>query len=57
MAKAANKARNAAQSAKGKIKEGAGKATGSRKLQAKGKADRAKASVKKSGERIKDTLR
>jgi uncharacterized protein YjbJ (UPF0337 family) len=57
MVKAVNKARNTAQSAKGKVKGGAGKATGNRKLQAKGKIDRAKASVKNAGERVKDKLR
>ncbi len=55
MAEARNKARNATQSAKGK--EAAGKATGNRKLENKGKTDQAKASVKKTGEKIKDKLR
>ncbi len=57
MAEARNKARNATQSAKGKVKEAAGKATGNRKLENKGKTDQAKASVKKTGEKIKDKLR
>ena len=57
MAQVRNKARNAAQSAKGKVKEATGKATGNKKLQAKGKTDQAKASVKKTGEKIKDKLR
>ena len=57
MAEARNKARNAAQSAKGKVKEAAGKATGNRKLETKGKTDQGKANVKKTGEKIKDKLR
>jgi uncharacterized protein YjbJ (UPF0337 family) len=57
MAQARNKARNTAQSAKGKVKEAAGKATGNRKLETKGKTDQGKASVKKTGEKVKDKLR
>ena len=57
MAEARNKARNATQSAKGKVKEAAGEATGNRKLENKGKTDQAKAKVKKTGEKIKDKLR
>ena len=57
MAEARNKARNTAQSAKGKVKEAAGKATGNRKLETKGKTDQGKAKLKKSGEKIKDKLR
>jgi len=48
MGEVRNKARNTAQSAKGKVKEAAGKATGNRKLQTKGKTDQAKAKVKKA---------
>ena len=46
-----NKGRNAAQHAKGKAKEAAGKVTGNRKLEAKGKSDQTKATVKKAGEK------
>ncbi|HEY7107592.1 MAG TPA: CsbD family protein [Acidimicrobiia bacterium] len=56
MAKTRNQARNASQSAKGKVKEAAGKASGNRKLEAKGKTDQVKASAKKAGEKIKDTF-
>jgi uncharacterized protein YjbJ (UPF0337 family) len=52
-----DKSRNAAQSAKGKVKEAAGKATSNRKLTTKGKSDQAKASVKKTGEKVKDVFR
>ena len=57
MGEVRDKTRNAAQSAKGKVKEAAGKATGNRKLQRKGKADQAKATVKKGAERVRDRLR
>ena len=45
------RARNAAQSAKGKVKEATGKATGKKKLQAKGKVDQTKAKVKSTAQR------
>lgn len=52
-----DKARNASQNAKGKVKEATGKLTGNRKLESKGKSDQAKASVKKTGEKVKDHFR
>ncbi len=54
---AGDKVRNAAEDAKGKIKEGAGKATGNDKLEAEGKADQVKADLKKAGENVKDTFK
>jgi uncharacterized protein YjbJ (UPF0337 family) len=57
MGEVRNKARNAVQGAKGKAKETAGRATGNDRLRAKGKTDRAKSKVKKTGERMKDRLR
>lgn len=57
MGEARNKARNASQNAKGKVKEAAGKLTGNRKLESKGKTDQAKARVKKTGEKVKDRFR
>jgi len=54
---AGDKISNAAEDAKGKIKEGAGKATGNDKLEAEGKADQVKADLKKAGENVKDTLK
>ena len=42
---------------KGKAKEAAGKSVGSSKLESKGKADQAKAKVKKTGEKVKDVFR
>jgi uncharacterized protein YjbJ (UPF0337 family) len=52
-----DKTRNAAQAGKGKAKEAVGKATGNRKLESKGRADQAKAKIKKRGEKIKDVFR
>jgi uncharacterized protein YjbJ (UPF0337 family) len=57
MADAKKRAKTATQNAKGKVKEATGKATGNRTLQAKGKADQAKAGAKKTAQRVKDTLR
>ena len=54
---AGDKIGNAAEDAKGKIKEGAGKATGNDKLEAEGKADQVEADLKKAGENVKDTLK
>ena len=50
-----DKAKNAAQNAKGKVKEGLGKATGNDRLEAEGKRDQAAARIKKAGEKVKDT--
>ena len=52
-----DKSRNAAQDVKGKAKEATGKAAGNRKLEGKGKTDQAKASAKKTGEKVKDVFR
>ncbi|OYN95508.1 CsbD family protein [Enemella evansiae] len=49
-----DKMQNAADKAGGKIKEGAGKATGNERLEAEGKADQAKGGMKQAGENIKD---
>ena len=52
-----DKISNAAEDAKGKIKEGAGKATGNDKLEAEGKGDQVKAELKKAGENVKDSFK
>lgn len=52
----ADKAKNAAQDLTGKAKEAVGELTDNERLVAEGKADQAEASVKKTGENIKDTL-
>jgi uncharacterized protein YjbJ (UPF0337 family) len=54
---AVDKSKNAAQRAKGKVKETAGEATGNERLRRQGKADQAKAWLKQTGERVKDALR
>ena len=57
MADTGKRAKATTQKAKGKVKEAAGKATGNRKLQAKGKTDQAKSGAKRTAQRVKDTLR
>ena len=52
-----SKTRAISQEAKGKAKQIAGKATGDRKLRAKGKADEAKAHVKLAAEHLKDAAK
>jgi uncharacterized protein YjbJ (UPF0337 family) len=54
---ARNKARNAAQKAKGQVKEAAGRATGDERLEAEGRADKTKANLKQAGEKVKDAFR
>ena len=52
-----DKARNAAQDLKGKVKEGVGKLTDNESLEAEGKLDQASASAKKAGENLKDGVK
>jgi uncharacterized protein YjbJ (UPF0337 family) len=52
-----DKISNAAEDAKGKIKETHGKATDDESLEAEGKGDQTKADVKKAGENIKDAFK
>lgn len=52
-----DKAKNAAQQAKGRIEEAAGEATGNSRLRRKGKADQLKGRLKQTGERVKDRIR
>ncbi len=54
---AEDKIKNAAEDLLGKGKEAVGKATDNDKLVAEGKADQAKASVKKAGENVKDAFK
>jgi uncharacterized protein YjbJ (UPF0337 family) len=49
--------KGAAEQAKGKVKEGAGKLTGDAKLEGEGKADKVKGKVQNTVGGIKDTLR
>jgi uncharacterized protein YjbJ (UPF0337 family) len=52
-----DKAKNAAESAKGKAKEGMGEAVGNESMQAEGKVDKAKGNLKQAGEKVKDAVR
>ncbi len=51
-----DKIKNTAQDLTGKAKEAAGKVTDNEKLEAEGKADQAKANLKKAGENVKDAF-
>ncbi|ARF81745.1 CsbD family protein [Kitasatospora aureofaciens] len=54
---ASDKIENAAEKAKGAVKESVGKVTGNERLQAEGKADKAKGDVKQAGEHVKDAFK
>ena len=51
-----DKIKHAAEDIAGKAKEAAGKVTNNDKLEAEGKADQAKADVKKAGDNVKDAF-
>lgn len=51
-----DKIKHTAQEAAGKVKETTGKATGNEDLEARGKADQAKANVKQAGDKGKDAV-
>ncbi|MEV5000623.1 CsbD family protein [Nocardioides sp. LML1-1-1.1] len=51
------KAKNAAEDLAGKAKEAAGKVTGNDELEAEGKADQAKSSLKDGVEDVKDAFK
>jgi len=51
-----DKAKNSAQTAKGKTKEAIGKATGDNDLRDDGKADQIEGNLKQAGEKVKDAL-
>lgn len=52
-----DKVDNKSQELKGKGKEKLGKAIGNEQMQAEGKADRAKGSLKQAGEKVKDAFK
>ena len=52
-----DKISNAAEDAKGKVKEATGKATDNESLEAEGHGDRASAGVKQAGENVKDAAK
>ncbi len=54
---AEDKVNNTAETAKGKVKKGAGKATGNVSLEAEGHADQAKGYLKQAGEKIRDAFK
>ena len=54
---ARNKTRNTAQKVKGQFKAAAGAVTGNERLEAEGRADKTKASLKQAGEKLKDAFR
>jgi uncharacterized protein YjbJ (UPF0337 family) len=52
-----DKIRNTGENWGGKAKEGAGKATGDERLEAEGKTDQTKSSIKQAGEKVKDAFK
>ncbi|TCO43522.1 CsbD-like protein [Kribbella antiqua] len=52
-----DKAKNAAEAAKGKVKETTGDVTDNRDLEAKGRAEKTKADLKQAGQKAKDALK
>jgi uncharacterized protein YjbJ (UPF0337 family) len=52
-----DKAKNATDQTKGKLKEATGAITGNDKLRAEGSADQKKANLKQAGEKVKDALK
>jgi uncharacterized protein YjbJ (UPF0337 family) len=54
---AVNKAKDKAQVAKGKVKSAAGRASGDRRLQTRGKADEVSGNLKQAGEKLKDATK
>ena len=52
-----DKISNAADEAKGKVKEAWGDATDNERLEAEGRADQSKADIKQAGEKIKDAFK
>ncbi|MGX7680538.1 CsbD family protein [Jatrophihabitans sp. DSM 45814] len=52
-----DKIKNKAEEAKGKVKEGVGKATDDEQLEAEGHGDQAKSNLKQAGEKVKDVFR
>jgi uncharacterized protein YjbJ (UPF0337 family) len=48
---------NQAENAKGKVKEGVGKATDNERLEAEGKGDQFSSNLKQAGEKVKDAFK
>ena len=54
---ALDKAKNKAEELGGKLKEGAGEATGDDNLKAEGELDQSKGNLKQAGEKVKDVFK
>jgi uncharacterized protein YjbJ (UPF0337 family) len=54
---AIDKAKDKAQTAKGQVKEAAGKAAGDRSMEAEGKGDQVAGNLKQAGEKVKDAVK
>ena len=54
---ATDKAKNAIEDAEGKAKETIGRATDDEELEAQGRTDQAKSSLKDAGEKVKDAFK
>ena len=52
-----DKAKNAAEKAKGKVKEAVGHAKGDKSMAAEGKGDQVKGGLKQAGEKVKDVFK
>lgn len=52
-----DKVNNASEQTGGKLKEGAGRATGDERLEAEGRGDQASANLKQAGEKVKDVFK
>jgi uncharacterized protein YjbJ (UPF0337 family) len=52
-----DKVNNAADEAKGKVKEGVGDATDNPRLETEGQVDQDKANLKQAGEKVKDVFK
>ena len=52
-----DKARNTAETARGKAKDVVGRATGNKDMETEGKADQVVGHLKQAGEKVKDALR
>jgi uncharacterized protein YjbJ (UPF0337 family) len=54
---AIDQAKDKAQTAKGRVKEATGQATGDRSLEAEGKGDKVVGNLKQAGEKVKDAVK
>lgn len=52
-----DKVNNKSEDAAGKIKEGAGRATGNERLEAEGRGEQATSDLKQAGEKVKDAFK